>query len=116
MLNENDLAMADQRTLRILITAPDRESLTRVLGEQELDFACTPHRRLEDGTVSVEAYVPESRMEQIRGYPVKIEVLDADASKTLREAQAQVGRGNRFREPGAERGFRGLGRKVKDEN
>ena len=107
--------MADDRTVLIRITAPDRDALTKVLREQEVDFACTPHRRLQDGSVSVEGYVPESRMERIRSYPVKVEVLDADASRTLREAQAQVGRGNRFREPGAARGFRGLGRKIKDE-
>jgi hypothetical protein len=108
--------MTDETLVRILITAPDKASLTAVLREQGVDFACTPQRRLEGGAVSVEAFVPKSRLEKIRGHRVKIDVLDEDASATMRARQAEVGRGNRFREEGApKRGQRGLGRKIKDE-
>lgn len=106
--------MAGEKMIHILITAPDRASLTAVLREPKVDFACARQRQLEGTAVSVEAYVPESILKKIQGHPVKVDVLDDDASATLRERQAEVGRGNRFREAGAERGFRGLGRKIKD--
>jgi hypothetical protein len=104
--------MPDQeKIVRVLITAPDKASLTAVLREQQADFACAAQRRHETGAVSVEAYVPESRLDALRRYPVKIDLLE-DASATARARQAEVGRGNRYAEKNAVP--RGLGRKIKD--
>jgi hypothetical protein len=106
--------MADETIVHIRITAPDRAALTTVLREQEVDFACARQRRLEGGAVSVEAFVPKSRLKKVQGYPVQVDILDDDASATMRARQAEVSTGNRFRDAGADRVPRGVGRKIKD--
>lgn len=103
--------MPDEKILRILITAPDKQTLTALLSENPLDLGCAGPQRQESGAVSVEAYVPEARIERLRRYAAKIDVLD-DASATARERQKEVGRGNRFE--GENRVPRGQGRKVKE--
>ena len=103
---------ADDKILRILITARDKQTLSDLLRENPLDLACAGPRRLEGGAVSVEAYVPEDQVDRLRRYEVKVDVLD-DASATARARQKEVGRGNRFE--GKDRVPRGLGRKVKED-
>lgn len=101
----------NEKILRILITAKDKAALSALLREHELDLACAAPRRRDGGAVSVEAYVPESRLERLRQYEVKVDILD-DASATARARQKEVGQGNRF--AGDNKVPRGLGRKVKE--
>jgi hypothetical protein len=99
-----------KETMRILITAKDGDTLRALLRGRELDLACGGPKQREGGAVSIEAYVPEDRIDQLRVPGVKIDIL-GDETATARERQKQVGKGNRF-----EGGVvpRGLGRKVKE--
>ena len=101
---------ANDKILRILITARDKQTLSALLRENPLDLACAGPRRQKEG-VGVEAYVPESQLDRLRRHAVKIDILD-DASATARARQEEVGRGNRFE--GEHRVPRGVGRKVKE--
>ena len=99
-----------KETMRILITAQDANTLRALLRGRELDLSCGGPKQREGGAVSIEAYVPEDQIDQLRVKGVKIDVL-GDETATVRERQKQVGKGNRF-----EGGVvpRGQGRKVKD--
>ena len=98
-----------KETMRILITARDANTLRALLRGRQLDLSCGGPKQREGGTVSIEAYVPEDKIDQLRGPGIKIDIL-GDETATARERQKQVGKGNRF-----EGGVvpRGQGRKVK---
>lgn len=96
------------RIMRIRLSAPDRDSLARVVREFRLDIGGGGPRRLPDGTVSMEAYVPAERLEQIEKAGGAFEVIE-DATAVGRERQKEVGTGDRFE--GGTRPPRGLGRK-----
>lgn len=103
--------MADGETiLRVLITAPDRESLSNLLREQKPDVGCTAHHVDDRGVLHVEAYVPATQLEALRAYPVTIEVIE-DATAKGRARQAEVGRDNPYEDRNVVP--RGVGRKVK---
>lgn len=98
------------KILHILITARDAEAMRALLREHPLDVACGGPQRRADGTIAVEAYVPEDETDRLQKRGVEIQVLD-DATATGRARQKEVGKGNRF--AGDQRVPRGLGRKVK---
>jgi hypothetical protein len=99
------------KTLRIRITARDRRTLDALLGEHRLDVLEGGARPRADGTVSIEALVPDDQVKRLRKLKVTIAVLDKDAGATGRARQKEVGKGNPFGETGVPRG---LGRKVKE--
>ena len=102
-----------EKILRILITAKDKQTLSALLRENPLDLSCGGPRRAAGGAITAEAYVPAERVDRLRTYAVKIDILD-DASATARARQQEVGQGNRFE--GENRVPRGVGRKVKKED
>jgi hypothetical protein len=99
-----------KEVMRILITAKDGNTLRALLRGRELDLNCGGPKEREGGAFSIEAYVPEDRIDELRVPGVKIDIL-GDETATARERQKQVGKGNRF-----EGGVvpRGQGRKVKE--
>jgi hypothetical protein len=105
------MAMANpERVLRVRVTASDAPTLRALLREEHLDTGGRPHVG-GDGTVAIDAYVPESRTSALEREGVTVRVVE-DASATGRARQAEVGRGNRFAAPDAVP--RGLGRKIQD--
>ncbi len=99
-----------KEVMRILITAKDAHTLRALLRRRELDLSCGGPKQREGGAVSIEAYVPEDRIDQLRLPGIKIDVL-GDETATARERQKQVGQGNRFAGGVVPRG---QGRKVKE--
>jgi hypothetical protein len=94
--------------MRVRLTAPDRETLARQAKEFNLDIGGGGPRRLPDGTVSVEAYVPEGQLGALEQAGGALEVIE-DATAVGRERQKEVGEGDRFE--GGTVPPRGLGRK-----
>jgi hypothetical protein len=103
---------APKETMRILITAQDANTLLSLLRGRELDLSCGGPKQREGGAVSIEAYVPEDRIDELRVPGIKIDIL-GDETATARERQKQVGKGNRFKGGVVPRG---QGRKVKGDD
>lgn len=101
-----------QDMMRVLITAPDKRVLEKVLRDHPVDTGCTGGITSDGVGVRIEALVPEGALDQLHSEKVKVEVL-GNATATGRERQREVGRGNRFQ--GKDRIPRGLGRKVREE-
>ncbi|MGZ8305418.1 MAG: hypothetical protein ACXWU6_02290 [Allosphingosinicella sp.] len=101
-----------QDIMRVLITAPDRNILEKVLRDHPVDTGCTGGVSTDGAGVRIEAHVRQDAIERLQRSKVKVEVL-GNASAEGRERQDEVGRGNRFK--GEARLPRGLGRKVKEE-
>jgi hypothetical protein len=98
------------RAYHVRIQAPAQESF-RDLPFSRMDIGCTGGIREQlDGSFALDAYVTEAVMEEIRKGPFKVDVI-ADALDELKRAQAQVGKGNRFK--GENRLPRGLGKKTR---
>jgi len=97
--------------MRILITARDAATFSALLREQPFDMSCGGPRKDRTGSVRVEAYVPEERVERLKRDGVTVEII-RDETAAVRARQQEVGKGNRYE--GENRVPRGLGRKVKD--
>ena len=87
--------MEEEKFFRIRIFAPDLETLTSFLRKQELDLGERGPRRQEDGTIVVEAFVPERIISDLKKTRLEIEVLE-DLTEVGKKRQAQVGKGDRF--------------------
>jgi hypothetical protein len=102
--------MVAERLMRVRLTADDAEPLRALLREKRHGVAAP--KRTAEGRVSVDAYVPEPEIDDLRREGISVEVLE-DATATGLARQAEVGTGNRF---AAEEALpTGLGEKLKDE-
>lgn len=102
------MSTKEKKIMKISLSAPDRETLARFVRELQLDIGGGGPRRLPDGTLSMDAYVPEELLGKLKKAHVAFKIVE-DATKVGKERQKEVGRGNRF-----EKGNvvpRGLGRK-----
>ena len=99
------------KVMRILITTRDADVLTGLLREHPIDMACGGPRRNREGAVTVEAYVPEAKIERLKRDGLTIDIIEDWTAATIARQQ-EVGKGNRFE--GENRVPRGLGRKVKE--
>lgn len=97
-----------QRIMRIALKAPTRESLSKLLKKQPLDIGGGGPSLQNDGTVRVEAYVPEELLDKLKKSGWDFEIIE-DATKVGKERQKEVGRGDRFE--GGKILPRGLGKK-----
>lgn len=99
------------KAYRVRIHAATRASL-RDLPLARMDIGCTGGiRERPEGGVTLDAYVAETVLEEIRKTRCTVEIL-GDAAEELKRAQAQVGKGNRFK--GAQWIPRGLGKKIRE--
>jgi hypothetical protein len=70
--------------------------LTNLLREHPLDIGCTGGIRLQDdGTFTVQAYLPATNIDSLPKTGVEIKVL-GDAVSVSQQRQKQVPKGNRF--------------------
>ncbi|MFF2044373.1 hypothetical protein ACFVVX_28530 [Kitasatospora sp. NPDC058170] len=95
---------------RVRVTAKDAETLRTLLREVRPDVGGRA-RQGEDGSFTIDAYVPAERIASLSREGV--EAIDAgSATEAGRTAQADVGRGDRFAPEAAYP--RGLAAKVRD--
>lgn len=98
----------EKRILRIALRVPDREALEKLVKEHQLDIGGGGPRRLPDGTVIMEAYVPHELLDRLKRSKVSFEIIE-DATEVGRQRQKEVGKGDRFE--GGKKVPRGLGKK-----
>lgn len=99
------------RIQRIRISAPDRRTLDALLYETPVDRLGGAPKRHEDGSVSIEALVPESSLTGLANRGVATEILDEDVEATLRARQRAATPGDPFGDGPVPRG---LGRKIRE--
>jgi len=104
----NIMSDREKRVMRIVLQVPNQKTLTKMVQEYRLDIGGGGPRRLPDGSLRTQAYVPEELLVKIRKAGGTIEVME-DATQVGRERQKEVGRGDRFK--GGKKVPRGLGRK-----
>lgn len=98
-----------QKIIRIALKGPKRETLAEWVRQFQLDiWGAGGPRTLPDGTLSMEAYVPEKVLDKLKKAGAVFDVIE-DATKVGKERQKEVGRGDRFE--GGKIAPRGLGRK-----
>lgn len=84
------------KILKVVISVPNKETLTNVLQEHHVDIGCTEGiLQQDDGRFVVQGYVPSTTMKQLQKPDIKIKVL-GDAVSSSQERQKEVGKGNRF--------------------
>lgn len=81
--------------LRVLLTAKDRATMLALLRDQHPDVGGSA-KIAPDGSVRIDVYVPEDRVDALKRDGVKVEVVD-DHSAQTQEARKFVGTGNRFK-------------------
>jgi hypothetical protein len=87
----------EQKIMRITLKGPKPETLAELMRKFRLDiWGAGGPRRLPDGTISMEAYVPEEVMDQLKKEGVDFEIIE-DATKVGKERRKEVGRGDRFK-------------------
>ena len=95
--------MAQERFFRVRLLIPGLETLRGL----EVDNACMPIRRREDGQIEMETFVPEStltKLKRMRKRNVNVEVLaESQAGET--EPSRMVSRGNRYADGSLPRGL-----------
>lgn len=85
-----------QKMLKVMIHVSDYGTLTNLLRQHPLDIGCTGGiRREDDGTFTVQAYLPAANLDGLPKTGVEINVL-GDAVSASRQRQKEVARGNRF--------------------
>ncbi|MQS10913.1 hypothetical protein F7Q99_01110 [Streptomyces kaniharaensis] len=80
--------------LRVRVTARDADTLRALLREVRPDVGGRPSIAA-DGTVSIDAYVPDDRIPALEREGVTVTRV-GNASAAGRAAQAEVGEGDRF--------------------
>ena len=96
-----------ERMLKVRIEG-GREELSNFLRDHPLDLNCGGTRRQADGSFVIEAFVPETQMQQLTRARLRIDVMEDASSKGL-ERQKEVSRENRFSRYQVPRG---LGKKI----
>ncbi len=96
------------KIVRIGLTFRDRDALAKCRQEFRLDLGGGGPRRMPDGTVTTDAYVPEALLAKLKHAGVDFKVLE-DMTATGEARQKQVGKGDRFE--GGKKAPRGLGKK-----
>jgi hypothetical protein len=97
-----------KKTLRIVLRAPDRETLAKLVKEHRLDVGGGGARRLPDGTVTMEAYVNKEVLEGLTRDKQAFEIIE-DLTEVGKQRRKEVGKGDRFE--GGKIAPRGLGKK-----
>ena len=86
----------EQKIFKVIISVPNKKTLTDVLQEHHVDIGCTGGiRQQEDGKFVVQGYVPSATVEQLRKTDIEIKVL-GDAVSSGQKRQKEVGKENRF--------------------
>ncbi len=98
----------EKKTLRIVLRASDWETLARLVKEHRLDVGGGGARRLPDGTVTMEAYVNQERLEGLKRGKQTFEIIE-DLTKVGKKRREEVGKGDRFE--GGKKVPHGLGKK-----
>ncbi|MET8752783.1 hypothetical protein ABZW32_22195 [Streptomyces sp. NPDC004667] len=80
--------------LRVRVTARDADTLRALLRETRPDVGGRV-RRHEDGSCTIDAYVPADQADAFERDGVTAAIVE-DATATGRARQAEVGRGDRF--------------------
>lgn len=102
------MSAKEKKILRIALRAPDRETLAKLVKEHRLDVGGGGPRRQPDGTLSMEAYVPQELLERLKKRKAVFEIIE-DATEVGKQRQKEVGKGDRFE--GGKKVPRGLGKK-----
>jgi hypothetical protein len=102
------MSAKEKKILRIALRAPDREALEKLVKEHQLDIGGGGAKRLPDGTISMEAYVPQELLDRLKRSKASFEIIE-DATEVGRQRQKEVGKGDRFE--GGKKVPRGLGKK-----
>jgi hypothetical protein len=98
----------EKRILRIALRAPDRETLAKLVKEHRLDIGGGGPRRLPDGVVTMDAYVPQELLEKLKKSKATFEIIE-DLTEVGKQRRKEVGKGDRFE--GGKKAPRGLGKK-----
>lgn len=81
---------------KVTIRISDYETLTKLLRQHPLDMGCTGGiQRQDDGTFTVQGYLPAANIDSLPKTGVEINVL-GDAVTASRQRQKEVAKGNRF--------------------
>jgi hypothetical protein len=89
------MGVKEKKILRITLRVPNRETLAEMVQELRLDVGGGGPRPQPDGTLSMEAYVPEEMLEILKKRKTAFEVIE-DATKTGKQRQKEVGKHDRF--------------------
>ena len=99
----------EKKIMRIALKAANRETLTTLAKQFRLHRSGGVRpKRLPDGTLRMDAYVPEELLDELERAGGDFEIVE-DATQVGKERQKEVGRGDRFEE--GNRVPRGLGKK-----
>ena len=102
------MSTTEKNIMRIVLKAPNPESLAKFVKDLQLDFGGGGPRRLPDGTLSVEVYATEDELDKLKKAGGIFEIVE-NATEVGKERQKEVGRGDRFE--GGKKFPQGLGRK-----
>jgi hypothetical protein len=102
------MSAGEKKIMRIALKAPNRETLARLVKEFRLHMGGVRPRRLPDDTLSMEAYVPEELLDELKAAGGVFDIIE-DATQVSKERQKEVARGDRFE--GGKKVPQGLGRK-----
>jgi hypothetical protein len=110
-LREKDMSHQEKKIMRIALKAANRETLTKLAKQFRLHRSGGVRpKRLPDGTLRMDAYVPEELLDELKRAGGDFEIVDVeDATQVGKERQKEVGRGDRFEDGNTVP--RGLGRK-----
>jgi hypothetical protein len=98
----------EKKIMRIVVKAPNSETMVELMKEFRLHIGGRRPKQMPDDTWSMEAYVPEKMLDQLKEKGADFEIIE-DATKVGKESLKEVGRGDRFE--GGKITPHGLGRK-----
>lgn len=97
----------DPDVFRVLLSAPDRESLAKLVRQRGLDIDHSHPRKGKEA--EIQAYLTQSQIDELKkeGWKLKVE---QNLSEIGRQRQKEVGKGDRFK--GGKIAPKGLGKKT----
>jgi hypothetical protein len=85
----------ETRVLRMIFRLPGRQALESLLRSRRVDIGGGGPRTLPDGSITLEAYVPERWLNNFKAEGFTFEIVE-DATEVGRQRQQEVGKGDRF--------------------
>lgn len=111
--NGGNSSPQDPDVFRVLLYAPDRRSLAKVIRELDLDIDHQhPSEREDQKEVEIQGFLTQYQIDELKSRGWRLQV-EENLSELGRERQKEVGRGDRFE--GGKVKPTGLGRKIREE-
>ncbi|WP_090739073.1 hypothetical protein [Paenibacillus sp. Mc5Re-14] len=81
---------------KIMITTNTREEMKKLIRNSSIDMNCGGPSQQSNGTFVIEAYVPDSYVDNVRTLGFPFEVVENISRSMLEQRQQEVGIGDRY--------------------